>query len=187
MTDTEKKGTDEKVLEKQNGRKSLKDDARISKRQMLAIWAALVTALGSQGIPAVVEMLDNKPDVADVQVMIAQQTAKLTEQQNTAVEAIKDLHADVKRLQEMSSEVAHVKGHVDILREVIRDCCTRRSSLRKLQKGQKPKAPSSTSKDNTAPRTFSKPIEQLHKVPQFDPEMLQQHQQQPVHAQVQEK
>jgi tyrosyl-tRNA synthetase len=185
--------------EKKEGKKSLKDEAKVSKRQMIAIWAALATALGSQGIPAIVEMLENKPDVEDVQTMIAQQTAKLTEQQNTAVEAIKELHADVKDLQKMSDDVAHVKGLVDVLRDVMRDCCTRRSAVRRLERkpaaATKPEPPPEPDKivvevkkpddliEDLAHKMMKahdkpekkRPIEQLQKVPEFDPNrMIQQ-------------
>lgn len=184
--------------DKKEGKKSLKDQAKISRGQMVAIWAALATALGSQGIPAIVELIENKPGVEDVQNMIAQQTAKLTEQQNMGVEAIKELHADVKDLQRMSDDVAHVKGLVDVLRDVLRDCCTRRSVRHRLEEpapkptARKPasnptkivvesKLPDKLIEDmapfmkvKEAEPVKKKPIEQLHKVPEFDPNMIQQ-------------
>lgn len=176
---------------KKETKPSLKDDAKLSKRHMLAIWAALATALGSQGIPAIVEVLDSKPDVEDVQTMIAHQTAKLTAQQNTAVEAIKDLHADVKDLRGMSDEIARVTGLVDVLRDVMRDCCTRRSARVRLERpkpivARSPKIMSSPLPDKPAvkePLLGKKtPFEQLRKVPEFDPKNMMQQ----VQLQVQE-
>jgi hypothetical protein len=157
--------------EKKEGKKSLKDDAKLSKRHMIAIWAALATALGSQGIPAIVTLLENKPDVEDVQQMIANQTSKLTAQQNTAVEAIKDLHADVKDLQKMSDDVSHVKGCVDVMRDVMRDCCTKRSIRHRLDK---PKPAAVHKPDPIRVIVESKsPVEQLQKVPEFDSENME--------------
>ena len=184
----------EKKEEKQT-KPSLKDDARLSKRQVLAIWAALVTALGSQGIPAIVTALENKPDVADVQEMIAQQTTKLTEQQNNAVEVIKELHEDVKGLQETSKEVARLSGLVDMLRELVRDCCRtrnrnhRRPAVHLHSPSAKPK--DSGNSDAGAPPAYMPPmipdalvdsitktndvgeksskVDKLKKVPEFDP------------------
>lgn len=109
-------------------RKSLKDDAKPSRGHMLAIWAALATALGSQGVPSIVRMLSDKPDVEDVQMMIANQTAKLTVQQNNAVEAIRDLHSEMKKL---DSSVSHVRGRIEVLRELTFKCCTNGKSRRK--------------------------------------------------------
>lgn len=79
-------------------KKSLKDEAKVSKRHMLTIWAALAAALGSQGIPAIVSMFDNKPDVAAVQQMIANKTAELSVEQNNAVEDIEDLRERIDAL-----------------------------------------------------------------------------------------
>ena len=169
---------------------SFRDDAKLSKRHMLAIWAALAAALGSQGVPAIVEMLDSKPGVEDVQTMIASQTARLTAQQNMAVEAIKDLHSDVKELRGMSDALSRVIGLVDVLRDVMRDCCTRGHARLRLERPKptvvhSPKTVSPPLADkpdegmvDSTPSSFGKktPFERLQKVPEFDPKNMMQQQ-----------
>lgn len=176
---------------------SLKDDARLSKRQVLAIWAALVTALGSQGVPAIVDALENKPDVADVQEMIAQQTAELTKQQNNAVEAIKELHIDVKDLQKTSADVARLSGLVDMLRELVPDCCRPRNRRRPAGRVHTTSAKAKDSKNDVGNGAVYVPavvpdalmdsitktctskdskVDKLKKVPDFNPNRMVQQQ-----------
>ncbi len=78
MTKEEKKPSEQKVT-KVPGRK-----------QMTALWIAILTALGSTGIPKIVELVDSKPSAAEVQQMIATQTKDVSKQLNIAIDALKE-------------------------------------------------------------------------------------------------
>jgi len=105
---------------------------------MTALWLAVVTALGSQGIPKIVEMLDNKPDTEQVQTMIATQTEALTKAQHQAVEKSIDHETRVLRLERVLSKqrarVSRLEGLVELLQDVMRDCCTRKQLRNRLAK-----------------------------------------------------
>jgi hypothetical protein len=67
---------------------------------MWALWVAVATALGGTGVPKLIEAFSNKPSVAQVQQMIAQQTSVLTEAHNAGVDAFRELQQRVAQLQE---------------------------------------------------------------------------------------
>jgi len=189
--------------ENKEAKKGLKDSAHVSRRQLLVIWTALAAALGSQGIPAIVSMLENKPDVEDVQSMIAQQTAQVTLQLNTAVEAIKELHVDIKALQSKDDLALEMKGKLDALCDTVNQCCVRVNRVRRPKVTGGSKHPSAGAKPTvmdhvvpdamrammdgvklTAPEKKKTPFDQLEKVPEFDPKNMMQRQQ--LQVQVQE-
>lgn len=100
------------------------------KKQMTVLWMAVATALGSQGIPKIVELLENKPDVVQVQEMIAKQTGALTEAQHQMADAVKEGDDRLQHLERSCADyratTGKLEGRVELLTEVLRDCCTRR-------------------------------------------------------------
>lgn len=156
------------------------------RKQMLALWVAVATALGSQGIPKIVEVLENKPSIEQVQTMIARQTEKLTAAQNTSVDALKELHAAVAKLQdkcaEQRSRVDQLEGKVGTMYDVMRDCCTRPKGQAKLDKPiptvvvdrkemtkvEKSAIPLPPFKDEKCVMQKARALEKLEKVPEFN-------------------
>lgn len=118
--------------------KEKQDHKPPGKKQMWALWVAVATALGGTGIPKIVELLENKPSVEQVQTMIAKQTEKLTAAQNTSVDAFKELNATVGKLQDKCTEqrarVDQLEGKTGTMYDVMRDCCTRPKDQAKLDK-----------------------------------------------------
>ena len=160
-----------------------------SRRQMISLWIAVATALGSQGIPAIVELLENKPSVEQVQAMIAKQTEVLTNAQNTDVDAIKELDRRLEELAEACGEhrtiTGQLEGRTELLKEVLRDCCTRRSVRERLERPEKPpkhedkpavvthKAKPTAAEEHILEMVLKKPgskkaTEKVEKVPEFN-------------------
>lgn len=108
------------------------------RKQMISLWIAVATALGSQGIPKIVELLENKPSVEDVQAMIARQTEALTKAQNKAVDVIQALDARIHELAGACAEHRTITGQLEerteLLKEILRDCCTRQHIRKRLEK-----------------------------------------------------
>lgn len=102
-----------------------------SRKQMTALWAAVLTALGSQGIPKIVDLLENKPSIMQVQNMIAQQTTILTEAQHGMTDAIKEMDAklDICRI-----DTEKLDERTEMLKEALRDCCSKTSIRERLEK-----------------------------------------------------
>lgn len=118
-------------------KKTLKERLE-GKKQMIALWTTVLGLLSAQGIPAVVEALSDKPSHAQVQAMIAKQTTVLTQEQRNAVDAIKDLDKKISDLIDDNSEhrtvTGRLEGTVSLLRDVLRDCCTRRHVRERLDR-----------------------------------------------------
>lgn len=110
------------------------DSTPPSKKHMVTLWVAVATALGSTGVPKIVDMLDTKPSVEQVQTIVAKQLAALSKEQPVAVAAIHELDA---RLDDIEQRLAETCGQVDVVRDVLADCCTRRQALRKLVRAHK--------------------------------------------------
>jgi hypothetical protein len=87
MGEDENKSSEQKVT-KAPGRK-----------QMVSLWIAVATALGSTGIPKIVEMLDSKPTVEQVQQMISRDASILTSKYNQSVELLAALQKTVHDLE----------------------------------------------------------------------------------------
>lgn len=171
MTETEKDST--KREPKVPGRK-----------QMTALWLAVVTALGSQGIPEIVKMLQSKPDVEQVQAMIATQTEALTQAQHQAADVASDHETRLKALEKglgkQRGRTGRLEGLTDLLKDVLRDCCTRRQVRARLDASAAPKgvADEADEADSVAPKknptgitTSTKPEPKstvMPKVPDFN-------------------
>ncbi len=118
--------------------KKKQDVTGLTRRHKIALWMAIVTALGSQGIPEIVRLLENKPSTEEVQAMIGQQTESITLEINKTVEALKALDLKLSSAKDVTTEMrvgaARVQTRLELLQDVLRDCCTRRSGIRKLEK-----------------------------------------------------
>lgn len=136
MSGTEKFLAVDKTKEKQNGRRTLKERLE-GKKQMIALWTTVLGLLSAQGIPAIVEALNDKPSTGQVQAMIGSQTEKLTNAQRDAVEAIRELDKRLGELLDDNSEhrtvTGRLEGTVSLLRDVLRDCCTRKRARERLK------------------------------------------------------
>ena len=135
-----------------------------SKKHMVTLWVAIATALGSQGIPKIIEILDTKPTVEQVQSIVAKQLEALSHEQPMTVEAIKELYA---RMLVIEARVSETCGKVDVMRDVLSKCCTRRNAVRRLTEPRKPGA----AKPFSAPAAMVKAksfIGKLKKVPEFN-------------------
>lgn len=162
----------------ENGKKPKKQEPKTpSRRQMAALWIAVATALGSQGIPKIVELLENKPSVEDVQAMIARQTEALTKAQNDSVDAIKELDERIRELTEACAEhraiTGQLEGRTELLKEVLRDCCTRQRIRERLDKPKASEETESTPKEevrNKPPTAAARKgaAEMVQKVPEFN-------------------
>jgi hypothetical protein len=108
------------------------------RKQMWALWIAIATALGSQGIPKIVELLENKPSVEQVQTMIAKQTGELTQAQRASVDAFKDLDERLDALATACGEHRTITGQLEerteIFKEILWDCCTRSRARKRLER-----------------------------------------------------
>jgi len=144
-------------------------------RQAIALWTAVLTALGSTGIPKIVELLENKPDVEDVQKMIAQQTESLTEATNRLMDASSGM---VERVHEVELSVAKLQGIVLALgqhsrrpkiKEAVKEMRIE-ESVPPLAPVVKPSTPESDtdSVKPDKPVTLTPPNELFKKVPKFD-------------------
>jgi len=63
---------------------------------MIALWTAMFTMLGTTGIPKIVELLESKPTVAEVQILIAKQTQELTQRLNETIAIVEKLRETVQ-------------------------------------------------------------------------------------------
>jgi hypothetical protein len=115
--------SDEELQEKQNGKKIP------GKKQMLVLWTAVLTALGSTGIPKVIEMLETKPSTAQVQVMIAKQTEALTDELNDVIDALKVVEKAIADTDasEGTTRTAMIKLETrsEMVQDILHTCCTR--------------------------------------------------------------
>jgi len=87
-----------------------------SKKHMVTLWVAVATALGSTGIPRIVELLDTKPSVAQVQEIVAKQLTALSKEQPVTVEAILELD---KRIGDIEKSLAETCGRVDVIKDLL--------------------------------------------------------------------
>lgn len=121
---------EEKVPEKQTSSKR-------SKLNMIALWTAALTALGSQGVPKVIELLNNKPSTEQVQQMIATQTEDLTKKFNELVDALTGLTGKVadaqKQTGDLTAKVARVEGVTELIEKVLPGCCTKLQAVEQLK------------------------------------------------------
>lgn len=163
------------------------------KKERIVLWTTLLGLLSAEGIPALVEALSDKPSTAQVQAMIAKRTGDLIKAQRNSVDAIKDLDKRISELVDDNSVhrtvTSRLEGTVDLLKDVLRDCCTRRRVKERLDKASgatgertpdvklgvghvESAAPDETEDDarpaaGKASRKRS-PIERLEKLPEFD-------------------
>lgn len=148
---------------------------RKAKANMVALWTAVATMLGTTGIPKIVEMLENKPSVEQVSGMIAQQTERLTVAQNEAVEALNELQEALRGTDVLTKRL---EGRFEFLKDIVGDCCTRVSARRRL--AQPPAKAGGAAAKPAAPKLPKAPAKKLKKLPAFSIE------QQQVQAQVRE-
>ena len=80
-----------------------------SKKHMIVLWTAIATALGSQGIPKIIEMLDTKPTVEQVQEIVARQISALSKEQPVTVEAILELDERLDGLEKKLSDCRSIR------------------------------------------------------------------------------
>lgn len=175
MAETQKFPAAGKPAKKQNGTPP-------GRKQMLTLWLAAIAALGT-GVPGVVDcvgrLVDGRRSSEEIQELIAKQTAELTQEQRNGVDAIKELQGDAQVHQ---SDFAYMRGRLELLQDVLRDCCTRRRALDKLREeaGPKPEPeppkPTKPDEPESLPESLMKiwvhgdkrPVEQLKKVPDFN-------------------
>jgi hypothetical protein len=91
----------------------------LSRAHMLSIWAAIATALGSQGIPKIVDLLEDKPSVEQVQAIVASQVEKVTTALNQVIAAAKERGEQLRGLEQLA---ARLEGQLEVLRS---ECCGR--------------------------------------------------------------
>lgn len=147
-----------------NGEKSEKkqNDKQIGKRQLIAMWTAIAAALGSTGIPKIIELLENKPSVAQVQTMIAKQTSDLTKEQHKAVDALAGMQEGLSSCQ---NTLGQLEERTSLLKEVLRDCCTRQHARERLGK---PPGLDAGATMRPVEVKAKHPAQELHKVPDFN-------------------
>ena len=140
-----------------------------------ALWMAVLTALGSQGIPKIVELLENKPSVEDVQTIVAKKTLEINRQLNNVIKALKEGYADMEflrsELEDAQRGLAHLTGRSGIVEDVIRDCCTRKRVVEKLE--TKAAEPVLTMEAAAVGPALKKAIEDVEEVPEFQQLQLQ--------------
>lgn len=151
------------------------------KKQMIALWAAIIGLFGTNGIPKIIELLSSRPSIEKVQDMIAKQTLELSNQQRTAVETLQKMDAEVVRLRDGNDrllvQVSKLEGSVDFIEDVLRDCCTRRLAVRKLleKPAVAPSPPVTKALSNGLMKLWiegekhkARPVRKLKKVPEFN-------------------
>lgn len=142
-----------------------------SRRQLWAIWVAIGTALGSTGIPKLIEVLENRPSSEQVQEMIAQQTALLTQAQNNSVEAFRELQRRVQELQgkQASDELtcSQVDGKLTSVQDVLKTCCVKIVSARRPARKPLPSPTPPTPQPAEMLSPGDVKLEMLEKVPDF--------------------
>lgn len=163
-----------KSEKEQDLKESKESPAPPGRKQMWALWVAALTALSSTGVPKIVEMLQDKPSIEQVQYIVTEHTKKLTDSVNTLVEAVKEMSDDLEGLKSVvphtSGVVSGITGRLDLLQGVLRNCCTRRSVRAKLDKPPEPDPELVTVKNVVEPKHARgmKPVERLRKLPQFN-------------------
>jgi len=86
---------------------------------MVSIWAAIATAIGGQGIPKIVELLEDKPSVEQVQAIVTEQVGKVTAALNQTIAISKERGPQLLALEQL---VARLEGQLEVLRT---QCCNR--------------------------------------------------------------
>lgn len=196
MPDTEKFEAAKKSVRKQDDKKTLKEKLN-GKKQMIVLWTTVLGLFGTTGIPKIIEMLESKPSVGQVQTMIAQQTEELSAAQRVSVDAMKHFGTELERardaLDRFREEFPVVQSRVELLHEVLRDCCTRRRARDRLARGSHARhghegvPPKPELKPDPDPELESdavslvplpepknkNPVKMLTKVPEFKQEQLQ--------------
>lgn len=180
MAETQKFPVAGKPAKKQNGTPP-------GRKQMLTLWLAAIAALGT-GVPGVVDcvgrLVDGRRSSEEIQELITKQTAELTQEQRNGVDAIRKLQGDA---QVHRSDFAYMQGRLELLQDVLRDCCTRRRALEKLREEPGPKPgpepPEESDEPESLPESLMKvwvhdgakklPVEHLKKVPDFRQEQVQ--------------
>jgi len=166
--------------------------ARMSRKHLFALWGTLITVLGTSVVPKIIDMLSDRPSVTQVQDMIAEQTKVLTETVNRHIDGMDGFE---NALHELDKNLSHLKGLEESLREVVRDCCTRRVRNAAVRlspaKHDKPEAVSVAVRRSVVPRTpqvpaadadkvvdedddEDVPVQVQQKLPDFNPEWIQQ-------------
>ena len=173
----------------ENGKDCADDKCKKKKKGLLqkakenkgttALWLAVVTALGSTGIPKIVELLENKPSMEQVQTLVSKRVGEVSKQVedvsaelNKMIDALKEGHveatASLGELQELRRELAGLHSRSELLQDVLRDCCTRRSVVRRLEGASKPAAMGVRVETmGPPPLEKKKAVEMLNKVPDF--------------------
>jgi hypothetical protein len=108
--------------------------AKMSRKHLFALWGTLITVLGTSVVPKIMDLMSDRPSVTQVQDMIAKQTQVLTE---TANRHIDEMDKFENKVHELDKSLSRMEGLGESLREVVRDCCTRR--IRHLERRLQPK------------------------------------------------
>jgi len=176
-----------KIEEKQNSKTGLKGKLE-GKKHLIVLWTTVLGLFGTTGIPKIIELLENKPSIEQVQTMIAIQTEKLSSAQNNTADMLNQLDKELERTRDcvdrFREEFPGVRSRVELIQDVLRDCCTRRRALEKLREDPRPQ-PESTDTSSfleapsklfkiMAPTKNKSPINKLVKVPEFKQENIQQ-------------
>ena len=110
-----------------------KQDATLGRKTQVAIWTALIVAAGTfftTGLPDIIRLFSSRPPLEQVQDMIADQADKLRVVTNRNVETLKKQQEALKAFTDLTTkqreELARLQGYVEMTRDVVRDCCTRR-------------------------------------------------------------
>ena len=110
-----------------------KQDPTFGRKTQVAIWVAVITAAGTfltTGVPDIIRLFSERPPLETVQDMLANQSDKLREAIHSNMEVLKKqqkaLEALDALLEMQREEVAKLTGCVETVRDVVRDCCTRR-------------------------------------------------------------
>lgn len=104
-------------MEKQNGKS-------ISRRQLFAIWGTLITVLGTSVVPKIIDVLNDRPSITEVQDMIAEQTKALTVTVNLHTDRMEKLSSDYHRL---DKSFARLSGLHEALGDIVGNCCTKQT------------------------------------------------------------
>lgn len=124
-----------------------KQDPTFGRKTQVAIWTALIAAAGtffSTGLPDIIRLFSSRPALETVQDMIADQADKLTVATNRNMETLKKQQDALEALDALLTmqreELAKMTGCVETVRDVVRDCCTRRAPEVKAKLEEKPVA-----------------------------------------------
>jgi len=126
------------------------DHRALGRKQLWAIWIAIGTALGSTGIPKVVELLNTRPSVEQVQGMIADQTEALTKAQNAGVDALRNLDRTLQQIRDKLDDhllaSGSAEGRLSLMQDILRNCCTKAAAIEAVVKAVAPPPPKPTPK-----------------------------------------